>query len=138
MSTDHPAPRSADTPADPERFVCHVARLLADSNCEGVVALDLRGISQVTDFFIIGSGTSDRQIRSVVDDLKKLARESGEAVAGTSGEDSAQWMVIDLFSVVVHLFEPQLRAYYDLESLWADGKKVDWQSRTKPGQFARL
>jgi len=138
MSSDPNAPRTAETRADPERFVCYVARLLADNNCENVIALDLRGISQVTDFFVIASGTSDRQIRSVADELKRLATSQGEEITGKSGEDSAQWMVIDLFNTVVHLFEPNLRSYYDLESLWADGKRVDWQSRTTPGQFARV
>jgi len=138
MSQDHDASPQADESNDELRFACHVARLLSDSRCENVVAMDLRGISQITDFFLIATGSSDRQIRSVADDVKKLARQEGEQVSAVTGEDAAQWMIIDLFGTVVHLFEPHLRAYYDLESLWADGKRIDWQSVTTPGQFAKI
>lgn len=100
--------------------------------------MDLRGLSPITDYFVIASGTSSRQMKSVADDLKLLARQRGQGVFGVSGEQSCQWVIADFVDVVVHLFDAEHRAYYDLESLWGDSSRVDWTSRTRPGQFANL
>ena len=124
--------------ASAERFACHAARLLADSRCEEVFVLDVRGISQITDYLVIATGTSDRQIRSVAADLKLLAEQEGQAVVRLHGGDAGQWIVADFVDVVVHLFEATTRAYYDLESLWSDGRRIDWHAVTRPGQFAKL
>ena len=111
---------------------------MADSRCEDVVVLDVRSVSQITDLFVIATGTSDRQIRSVAADLKLLGQTEDHKVLSLHGTESGQWVVADFVHVVVHLFEPHLRAYYDIESLWSDGRRVDWQSVTRPGQFAKL
>lgn len=129
-----PQARAAET----KRFACFVARLLDDSRCEHVLVLDLRGLSPVTDYFVIGTGTSDRQIASVSDDVRELARQEGQGSPSSDGAEGGGWVVADFFDVVIHLFSPELRSYYDLESLWADAPQVDWRSTTKPGQFAKL
>jgi ribosome-associated protein len=116
----------------------HAARLLADCNCEDVVVQDLRGLSQITDFHVIVTGTSQRQIHSVTDDLKRLAREEGHTAFGIHGDGASTWVVADFVDVVIHLFDSATRSYYDLESLWAEARRVDWRSATRPGQFAHL
>ena len=121
-----------------ERFACFAARLMADSRCENVTLLNVRGISQVTDYLVIASGTSERMLRSVASDLKELARRESQSVFRSDDGQSSEWVVIDLVDVVVHLLTPPQRAYYDLESLWGDAGRVDWQSRTTPGQFAKI
>jgi ribosome-associated protein len=123
---------------DGETFACHVARLIADSKCEDVLVLDLRGLSPITDFFVIGTGTSERQLRSVAREVHELAAIEGQSLVRSQGNEAAHWVVVDCVDVMVHLFEQQVRPYYDLESLWADAKEIRWQTRTKPGQFARL
>jgi ribosome-associated protein len=132
--TDNPGA----TPVNAERFACHVARLLADNRCENVLVLDVRGISQITEFFVLASGTSERQMRSVIGDLKDLAAEEGQQVYKAEGRGGSNWVVIDFVDVLAHLMMPEQRLYYDLESLWGDARRVDWQSRTRPGQFERL
>lgn len=111
---------SSGTDSDGARLACFAARLLSDSKCEDVIALDLRGLSQVTDYYVIATGTSERQLRSIADDVRKLARIQDRGVILPEGMESASWIVVDCFDVVVHLFAAEARAYYDLESLWAD------------------
>lgn len=119
-------------------FATHTARLLADGRCEDVLALDLRGVSQVADFFVIATGTSDRQMKSLAADIKALGREEQHEVFQSNGVDGGDWVIIDFVDLVVHLFSEEKRAYYDLESLWGDGKRLDWAGQTTPGQFARI
>lgn len=119
-----------------ERFATHAARVLSDARCEDVIVLRVGGISSITDYLVIASGTSDKQLASVADDVEKLAKLDGQSTDDVR-KGSGNWVVIDLFDVVVHVFEPDARAYYDLESLWSDGAKVDWQGTTEPGQFTK-
>ncbi len=121
-----------------QRFACRAARLLSDNACEDVVALDVRGISQVTDFFVIATGTSERQMRSVLQDLERLAELDDEGIYGSNAKQGGSWLVLDVVDVVVHLFTYEQRAYYDLASLWGDATRVDWRSVTTPGEFADI
>lgn len=115
-------------------FAIEAARLLHDDKCEDVVLLDVQGLSQVCDYVIVGSGTSDRQMRSAADDVRKLAAKTGHGVFGRDADDRATWIVVDLVDVVVHVFEPNTRAHYDLEMLWADAPRVEWH---RPGEKPR-
>ena len=137
-----PPPHSGDDEdrqqAAARQFACGAARLLADSRCEQTVVIDVRGISSVTDFLVIATGTSDRQIRSVGQDLKDLGRLEQHTPLSIHGLEGGRWAVVDFADVVVHLFEDETRGYYDLESLWGDGQRVDWEAVTQPGQFAKL
>ena len=121
-----------------ERFACEAARLLADSRCEDQVVLDVRRLSPVTDYIVIATGTSERQIQSVAQDVKELGRQEGRTTLAGQREGGGRWVVMDFVDVVVHLFDEEMRLFYDLESLWADGRRVDWEPATRPGQFADL
>ncbi len=123
---------------DAEYFACCVARLLADTRCESVLVIDVRDLSQVTDFIVIASGTSERQMRSSIDDLKELGKEMGHPIYRHDGQTDAQWVVVDFVDTMAHLLTPEQRVYYDLESLWGDAPRLDWAQRTEPGQFARI
>jgi ribosome-associated protein len=99
-----------------------------------VIVLDLRGVSPVTNYFVIASGASDRQRRTVADDAIRLAKAAGRVVLGVSGTEQPDWVLVDLIDVVVHVFDPQTRKFYDLEMLWGDAPHVRWQRarRAKP------
>src|SRR5512138_703431 len=101
-------------------FAKEAARIAEDMRAEDVVILDLRGISSVADFFVIGTGTSDRQMRAVADQIEEYGRGVGQKPYGVSGYDSPSWLLLDYVDVVVHLFDPAKRHYYDLELLWGD------------------
>jgi ribosome-associated protein len=108
-------------------FAVASALLMGDLKCEDVVVLDLLGRSPVADCIVIGTGTSDRQMRSVLDDLRELGAEMRYPLLRSSGDERATWLVADFGTVVAHLFEPGTRAYYDLELLWGDAERVPWQ-----------
>ena len=109
-----------------QQFAIEAARLLHDRHCEDIRILDVHGLSQVCDFIIIGSGTSDRQMKSVAGELEELAEAHDEKVYRTNRDTGVTWIVIDFVDVVAHLFEPNQRAYYDLEELWSDAVHVEW------------
>lgn len=115
---------------DPEvvrTFAVEAARLIADLKCSEVVLLDVRGQSQVCDYIVIGSGTSQRQMKSVAADLGDLGDTMAMAAYRSNRDEGTTWIVVDFVEVVVHLFEPEQRLYYDLELMWSQGKRVDWQ-----------
>ncbi|MFT3685917.1 MAG: ribosome silencing factor [Phycisphaerales bacterium] len=119
------------TPYDAKTAAIEVARLLSDDRCTDVTLLDVRGISSVQDFVVLASGTSDRQMRSAASDIKNLLPKLGSSVYRTSIDDQSTWIVVDCVDTVVHIFEPNTRSYYDLESMWGDAPKIEW---LRPGQ----
>ena len=111
---------------DPRQFAIEIARIVHDNKSEDVVALDLRGISPVTDFTVICTGTSDRQMRAVADMIIEYGKKVGEKPYGFCGHEAAAWIVIDYIDVVVHIFDKPYRDYYDLELLWGDTPRIEW------------
>ncbi len=116
-----------DADAAARDFAIEAARLLKDDKCEDVVLLDVREQSQVTDFIVIGSGTSERQMRSVLGHAEELGAARGFTSFRTSKDEKAAWLLADFVHVVVHLFEPNTRAHYDLEMLWGDAPRLAWE-----------
>ncbi len=83
-------------------------------------------MSQVCNYVLIASGTSDRQMKSLATELGKVGREAGHPAFRSSGDAASTWIVVDFVDLVAHLFEPNQREYYDLESLWSDAKVIQW------------
>ncbi len=106
-----------------------LAKVAADTRCVNVVILDVSGISPITDFFVIGTGTSARQMRTVADDCMEAADGLGYKRMSTTGQDGGSWICIDFIDVVLHIFSDESRQFYDLDNLWADAKKVEWQQK---------
>ena len=117
--------------ADPElveAFAVQAARSMRDDKCEDVVLLDVRGLSQVCDYVLIGSGTSQRQMKTVAQSVEDLGKERGEPPFRSTADTGTTWVVVDFVETVVHIFEPEHRMYYDIESLWGTARRVDWES----------
>ena len=109
------------------QFAMAAAHSLSDDKCEDILVLDLRGRSQVTDFFVIASGTSEVQMRAACQAVMDLGEGQGfNAHTNNLREGDAEWFLIDFVDVVVHVFEPDTRIYYDLEMLWGDAPRLDW------------
>lgn len=125
---------STSDPAKTRELAIEAARVLSDDKCEDVVLLDVAGISQVSDFIIIATGTSDRQMRSAASDLADVGAKLGHSTFRQSVDDRATWVIVDFVDVVVHIFEPNTRAHYDLEMLWEDAPRVAWE---RPGKDNR-
>ena len=112
------------------KFVIEAAREAQDDNCDQIVLLDLAGISPMADYFLICTGTSDRQIRATADHIAKLGKLRGITLLGKDGYQQAGWILLDFVDAVIHIFSPEYRLLYDLELLWGDGRKVRWQRRS--------
>ena len=110
---------------DSAAFAVEAGRLLRDRHCEDVLLLDVTGLSQVCDYVLIATGTSDRQMKSVADEAADYGDSCSMHAFRKSVDTNATWIVVDFVTVVLHLFEPQQRAYYDLEDLWSDAKHVE-------------
>ena len=109
-----------------KEFAIAAAKIAAENHCTDIVVLDLEGISQATDYFVIVTGTSDRQMRTVSDEISHAGRDSGFQRFGRAGYDQGRWILLDFINVVVHIFNKENREYYDLELLWGDAKKVEF------------
>ncbi|WNQ13412.1 ribosome silencing factor [Paenibacillus aurantius] len=96
-----------------------------DKKAMNVVALNLEGISLVSDYFVICHGNSETQVQAIATEIKKKAEQHGFRVRGLEGMDTARWVLIDLGDVVAHVFHRDDREYYNIERLWSDAKVVE-------------
>lgn len=97
-----------------------VASAALERNARHPVLLDLRGISDAADYFIIASGDSDTHTRAIAENIIDRMREAGIRPTGVEGQGTATWILIDYINVVVHVFVPRIREFYQLEILWGD------------------
>jgi len=97
-----------------------IVEALRERNAREPVLLDLRGISDATDWFVIASGDSDTHARAIARNVVERGQEAGMRPAGIEGERAASWILIDYITAVVHVFLPRVREFYRLEELWGD------------------
>ncbi|HUX02274.1 MAG: ribosome silencing factor [Phycisphaerae bacterium] len=114
------------------RLAVALARTCAENRCRNVTVLDLRRLSPVTDFFVVATGTSDRQMRAAADHAGEAAKEMGQRPFSIEGDEAGWWVLQDYVDVVLHVFTDESRKYYDLELLWGDAPRVDWQKGWNP------
>jgi len=118
-----------EAPADPGDFppaVVRAAEHALDRKAHDVVVLDLRGISSATDFFLIAEGTSDVHVKAIADHLVDELKKDEVRPEHIEGLRGARWVLIDYVDFVVHIFHPQARQFYQLETLWGDAPK--WEA----------
>ena len=105
----------------PETLVGEIARYATDKKASDVVELDLRAVLDYTDFFLVCSGNTSRQTKAIHDGiLEGLKHEHKTLPRRVEGASSANWILMDYLDVVVHIFTPEMRAYYRLEELWGE------------------
>jgi ribosome-associated protein len=98
----------------------HAAELALTKKALDVTILNLKGLSDVTDYFVICSGESDTQVKAIADAILDGLRDEEVKVWRKEGMMHLQWVLLDFVDVVVHIFQPRVRAYYDIERLWGD------------------
>lgn len=115
---------------DTDKLVELVLEALNDMKGRDIQALDVRGKTTITDFMVIASGTSNRHIRSLADAVIEKAKTTGHPPIGVEGESVGEWVLVDLLDVVVHIMQPQTRAFYNLEKLWSVDEALSFKAES--------
>jgi len=105
---------------------------LEEAKARDIAVLDVRKVSDFTDYMVIATGTSNRHVQSTADKVVESLREHGVRPVGSEGQKIGDWVLIDFGDVVVHVMREQTRDFYNLEKLWSDARKV------KPGETRRV
>ncbi|WP_204988834.1 ribosome silencing factor [Sporohalobacter salinus] len=111
-----------------ERLAEMIAETADDKKALDITILNLQGISIIADYFVICSGKTDIQVKAIARGInEKLADVSEVELQRKEGMDDAKWVLLDYADIIVHIFHQQEREFYDLERLWGDAERVDWQ-----------
>lgn len=117
-----PLPAADGHPAWP--LASAAAKAALDKKAENVLILDVRGLTSYADFFVVASGSSDRQVQAIADSIEDGLKKSGERPIGVEGQQNGHWVLLDYGDVVCHVFYDEARLHYDLEGLWADAPRI--------------
>ena len=109
---------------EPEELKQIVLNTLEEMKAQDIKSLDVRGKTSITDIMIFASGTSDRHVKSLAESVAFQSKQAGQAPLGTEGTLEGEWALVDLNGVVVHIMQPKVRDFYQLERLWSVGDKT--------------
>ncbi|NLF26100.1 MAG: ribosome silencing factor [Deltaproteobacteria bacterium] len=118
-------------------LIATVIRACEDTKALNPVVLDVSKIFSLSDFFVIVSGKSDRQVQGITNKIVSNLQEKGVKPLSVEGEDKAHWVLIDLGDVIIHVFYEPEREHYDLESLWHNARKLDLSKEIGPLELPR-
>src|SRR5215468_10468788 len=110
---------------DSEALLAHIARWLDDAKAEKVVTIEIRGKSSIGDYMVIASGRSDRHVGAVAEQIQRKLKEEGHGKARIEGQTHCDWVVIDIGDIIVHVFRPEVREFYNLEKMWSGERPSD-------------
>ena len=105
----------------PEDLLKQVHLALEEMKAKDAIEIDVRGKTSIADYLVVASGTSSRHVKSVADEVVKFAKNCGVMPLGVEGGNEAEWVLVDLGDVIVHVMLPRIREYYALERLWTVG-----------------
>lgn len=117
---------------DSKTLAIEIAKILDQKKAHDVRVLRVESLTVLTDYFVIASGTSTTQVAALADEVEFQLSQKGVQPYHTEGFDSKNWVLLDYSSVIVHVFVPNTRTYYDLEHLWADGEPIDLSAELTP------
>ena len=123
------APSDAD-PADPR--IERIVEILQDKKGLEITLLDLRKITDTSDYFLLCTGTSEQHVRSLAEDVREKLAATGETPWHIEGADTRRWVLLDYVDFVVHIFRQETRDFYALERLWGDAERTDFEDRWEP------
>ncbi|MBS0186204.1 MAG: ribosome silencing factor [Proteobacteria bacterium] len=118
-----PTQKDIKTPVSSEQLKDLIVKILDEKKATEIHVIDVRGKSALTDFMVLASGTSSRQVSSLAETLEAMLHKEKIYALSIEGRSEGEWVLIDLNDVIVHLFKPETRAHYNLETLWTEGEK---------------
>lgn len=110
-------------------LVIAAARAASEKQAHDVVILDVGDLIGITDYFLIASGSTDRHVKTVADEIERILRERDVKPVRREGVREGRWVLLDFVDVVAHVFHDEDREYYRLERLWGDAPAVRWETR---------
>lgn len=107
------------------------AKAALDKKSKETLILELKDLTVIADYFVICSGTSTTQVKAIADYIENELREQGIRPIGVEGRDNAHWVLMDYGDIVIHIFEEETRAYYELEKFWLDAPRISFNGEDK-------
>ena len=117
--TPKPAKKTAKKAASEPTLLSRILKSLDDDKAEEIVTIDLEGRSSLCDAIVVASGRSARHVAAIAEHLARRLKEAGYGTRPTDGLAQGDWVLVDAGDVIVHVFRPEVRAYYDLEGMWS-------------------
>ena len=124
--------------AEPEAVWREAVKAADAKQAKEIRVLDLRDVSSFADYFVICSGSNSRQIQAIADEIELRLKKKGERANSVEGYNHAEWVLMDYFDFVVHVFSDKARRYYDLERLWKSAKRLEVSELTAPAPKKRV
>jgi ribosome-associated protein len=120
-----------DTVTESVDLACVAARAASEKQGEDVLVLDVRDLITITDYFVIASGSSDRQVKTIAEDIERALKDRGVKPVRVEGDGASRWILLDFVDLVVHVFHQEERDFYRLERLWVDAPRVGWEDHAE-------
>ncbi|TAN43267.1 MAG: ribosome silencing factor [Nitrospirae bacterium] len=115
-----------------KKSAVEAARICGDKKANNILVLELKDLTVIADYFVICSGDSTTQVKAIAQHVERKLRDEGVRPLRTEGAQNAQWVLIDYGDVIVHIFEEQTRAYYELEKFWLDAPRIQVDDKNTP------
>lgn len=113
-----PRPQLLDQTQKPASLLNEIVGWLDDAKAVNIVTIDLDGKSSIGDYMVIASGRSDRHVGAIADQLQEKLKETGEARVRVEGKEACDWVLLDTGDIIIHIFRPEVREFYNLEKMW--------------------
>ncbi|MDH3272991.1 MAG: ribosome silencing factor [Gammaproteobacteria bacterium] len=108
-----------------EQLSTLIVDALEEVKAKDIIVLDVRDMTEVTDYMVVASGTSNRHVKALIENVTEKAKAAGHRPIGVEGEDGGEWVLLDLQDALVHVMQPKVREFYNLEKLWSLGAAGD-------------
>lgn len=130
MKRKIPAPQVPAVPTEEKSRL--LATLLDEKQGEDILVLDVSGVCPIAEHIIVVTGKGQRHVQALADAAMELVRERKLSSFGMEGYQAGTWVLLDLNDVVIHVFQEDMRRFYNIEGLWSEGRRVDWLSAEAP------
>ncbi len=132
MKKKRELPKTPGVPTEEKGLL--LSRMLDEKQGEEILLLDVTGICPIAEYLILATAKGQRHAQALADSLLSLAKERGIASLGVEGYQTGAWVLLDFNDVIIHIFQEDLRRFYNIEGLWSEGRRVEWSSPVSEAQ----